>query len=173
MGPSAERWPNPPLAHGDPFARFTPGTDVTPPPIPPCSDSPTGFSWGPQGPPDELVEVPVAMQATDATRNLKWQVIARYASQVECAQRTDGSYPPSCGYMRAFVKRHEFFWTRRFGPTPAARAPGPVLVVAAHPDDEALGAAGVIAAARATGRRVFVAVVTNGDSYLPTRPRSS
>jgi LmbE family N-acetylglucosaminyl deacetylase len=38
-----------------------------------------------------------------------------------------------------------------------------VLVVAPHPDDEAIMTAGVIAAARAAGRRVAVAVVTNGD----------
>jgi LmbE family N-acetylglucosaminyl deacetylase len=65
--------------------------------------------------------------------------------------------------MRAFVKRHEFFWTRHFGDPAARDAAGPVLVIVAHPDDEALGAAGVIARARAAGRRVYVAVVTNGE----------
>jgi LmbE family N-acetylglucosaminyl deacetylase len=40
---------------------------------------------------------------------------------------------------------------------------GPLLVVVAHPDDEALTMSGVIASARAAGRRVYVAVVTNGD----------
>src|SRR5215470_10303991 len=48
-----------------------------------------------------------------------------------------------------------------------------VLVVVAHPDDEALGFAGVIAHHLDAGRRVRVAVVTNGDatSYgrLPVR----
>lgn len=38
-----------------------------------------------------------------------------------------------------------------------------VLVVAPHPDDETLMAAGVIARERAAGRRVAVAVITNGD----------
>jgi len=38
-----------------------------------------------------------------------------------------------------------------------------VLVVAAHPDDEALAAAGVIVEARAAGRRVYAVVVTNGE----------
>src|SRR5581483_8355714 len=41
--------------------------------------------------------------------------------------------------------------------------------VAAHPDDEALGFAGIIVHARESGRRVRVAVVTNGDSERPGR----
>jgi LmbE family N-acetylglucosaminyl deacetylase len=163
MGPSAERWPNPPLAGDDPLRRFTPALDVTAPPLPPCGGPPAGASWGPQGAPDELVEVPATMQELDAERNLKWLVIAAYASQVDCRRTPGGTYHPSCGYMRAFVKRHEFFWTSRFG-TGAPSVGGPVLVVAAHPDDEALGAAGIIARGRAAGRRVVVAVVTNGDA---------
>jgi LmbE family N-acetylglucosaminyl deacetylase len=47
---------------------------------------------------------------------------------------------------------------------PATPAAGPVLVLVAHPDDEALGMAGIIASSRAAGRPVYVAVVTNGDS---------
>ena len=166
MGPSAEQWPNPPIGPAGPFARFTPALDVDAPPVPPCTGTMTGTSWGPDGPPDELVEVPPAMQALDADRNLKWHVVATYASQIDCTPDGAGRYHASCGYMRAFVKRHEFFWTRRFGSGDPA-ASGPVLVVAAHPDDEALGAAGVIARARADGRRVVVAVVSNGD--LPLR----
>ncbi len=45
-------------------------------------------------------------------------------------------------------------------------ANGTVLVVVAHQDDEALGYAGVIAKERAAGRRVVIALVTNGDSGL-------
>jgi len=160
---SADRWPNPPLGDGGPFARFTPALDVTAPPLPACGNHPEGASWGPLGPPDELVEVPPEMQAAEPDHNLKWRAIARYVSQVDCTRRDDGGYPASCGYMRAFVKRHEFFWTRQFGDTAARDPSGPVLIVAAHPDDEALGAAGVIARARAAGRRVYVAVVTNGE----------
>ena len=112
------------------------------------------------------------MQAAEPDRNLKWRAIARYASQIDCTRRDDGSYHASCGYMRAFVKRHEFFWTRLFGDTAARDAAGPVLVVAAHPDDEVLGTAGVIARARAAGRRVYVAVVTNGEGRTqPAAPR--
>jgi LmbE family N-acetylglucosaminyl deacetylase len=163
MALSAERWPNPPLGDDDPFARFTPALEVTAPPLPPCAVRPEGASWGPLGLPDELVEVPPEMQLAAPDRNLKWQVIARYASQVDCTRQDNGGYHASCGYMRAFVKRHEFFWTRHFGDSAARDPAGPVLVVAAHPDDEALGFAGVIARTRAAGRRVYVAVVTNGE----------
>jgi len=163
LGLSAEQWPNPPLGDHDPFARFTPALDVTPPPLPACALRGGRASWGPLGPPDELVEVPPEMQAADPDRNLKWRAIARYTSQVDCTRRSDGGYPASCGYMRAFVKRHEFFWTQRFGDTAERDPAGPVLVVAAHPDDEALAAAGVIVEARAAGRHVYTAVVTNGE----------
>ena len=171
MALSAERWPNPPLGDGGPFARFSPALEVTAPPLPPCAVGREGASWGPLGPPDELVEVPPEMEAAEPDHNLKWRVIGRYASQVDCTRRDDGGYPPSCGYMRAFVKRHEFFWTRPFGDAAAREPSGAVLVVVAHPDDEALGAAGVIARARAAGRRVYVAVVTNGEGRARPAPR--
>jgi LmbE family N-acetylglucosaminyl deacetylase len=41
-----------------------------------------------------------------------------------------------------------------------------VLVFAAHPDDETLGAGGFIHAAVAAGARVTVVIITNGDGYL-------
>ncbi|MGI9862247.1 PIG-L family deacetylase [Moorella naiadis] len=40
-----------------------------------------------------------------------------------------------------------------------------VLIVAPHPDDEALGGAGVILKARAAGSRVRVVVMTSGDGF--------
>ena len=44
-----------------------------------------------------------------------------------------------------------------------AATSGPVLVVVAHPDDEALQMSGVMANSIAAGRPVYLAVVTNGD----------
>jgi LmbE family N-acetylglucosaminyl deacetylase/regulation of enolase protein 1 (concanavalin A-like superfamily) len=111
---SAAMWPNPVLTDNNPFARFTPSLDVTSPPLPPCeTESPTGSSWGPEGAPNELVEVPASMQSPVEASNLKWQVISRYASQIDCS---GPEYHVNCGYMRAFVKKHEFFWTRTYSP---------------------------------------------------------
>jgi LmbE family N-acetylglucosaminyl deacetylase len=167
MGPSAREWPNPAEWDVDPLARFTPDRDVEPPPVPACADGRRPAGWGDAGPPDALVEVPAAMRDPDPSKNLKWRVLAHYTSQIDCTTGADGRMHPSCGYIRAFVKRREFFWTRPFGPNPVpSDERGPLLVVAAHPDDEALGFAGIIATARAAGRRVVVALVTNGDSTL-------
>jgi LmbE family N-acetylglucosaminyl deacetylase len=165
MGPSAREWPNPAEWDVEPLARFTPALDVTPPPLPPCRDDRRPGGWGAAGPPDTLVEVPPSMQATALDANLKWKVLSQYASQIDCNRDAQGRVHPSCGYIRAFVKRHEFFWTRVFGGS-GASGTGPILVVGAHPDDESLGFAGVIASAVGSGRRVVVAVVTNGDSTL-------
>lgn len=46
---------------------------------------------------------------------------------------------------------------------PTSVEPADILVVAPHPDDEVLMAAGVLARAKEEGRRVAVAIVTNGD----------
>jgi hypothetical protein len=106
MYESAYQWPNPSQKEvATPYERFTPHLDFAAPP----SDS--GPSWGPLGPPDEIVEVPPVMQHPDAARNLKWQTIARYVSQLDCRTKGSDSYHPSCGYLRAFAKRVEFFWT--------------------------------------------------------------
>ena len=53
---------------------------------------------------------------------------------------------------------------------PAAEPPGDVVVVAAHPDDETLGAGGLIAAAGRAGHRVEVAVLTAGEASHPASP---
>lgn len=45
-----------------------------------------------------------------------------------------------------------------------------VLVLAAHPDDETLGAGGLIAAANAHGARVTVVVATDGEASHPASP---
>ena len=115
---SAALWPNPTLAsvNGNPFARFTPGLPFTAPTVPGCDPdaTPTGSSWGPDGPPNEIVPVPAAMQAATEAANLKWQVISRYATQIDCNPQPE--YHVNCGYMRAFVKREEFFWKRLYSP---------------------------------------------------------
>lgn len=106
MYESAYEWPNPAQNEvATPFERFTPHLDFHPPP----ADG--GSEWGPLGPPNELVEVPPSMQDPDPAQNAKWQVIARYVSQLNCRPDGRGPYHPSCGYLRAFVKRIEFFWT--------------------------------------------------------------
>jgi len=58
--------------------------------------------------------------------------------------------------------------------TPEGIAPGDVLVLAPHPDDETLGCGQAIAAACAIGRRVGIALVTGGENSHPgslTHPR--
>jgi LmbE family N-acetylglucosaminyl deacetylase len=110
MFESAREWPKPGQDEvATPFERFTPQLDFTPPP------AEGGESWGPLGPPDELVEVPQSMQEPDPARNLKLQAITRYVTQLDCRRRGDW-YHPSCGYLRAFVKRSEFFWTLQVAP---------------------------------------------------------
>jgi LmbE family N-acetylglucosaminyl deacetylase len=104
MYESAQEWPNPGQdAVATPFERFTPHLDFA---APPDED---GASWGPLGPPDELVEVPLSMQEPNPALNLKLRAITRYVTQLDCRRR-DGSYHVSCGYLRAFAKRREFFW---------------------------------------------------------------
>ena len=98
---SASRWPGP---AGEPPARFRPAADVSAPPSPACAADPVATSWGPKGEPDVLAEVPPDMQAAAEADNLKWRALSCHQSQLELG-------PISAGYLRAFVKRHEFFWT--------------------------------------------------------------
>lgn len=46
----------------------------------------------------------------------------------------------------------------------ALRVSGPVLVVAAHPDDETLGVAGIMARIAMSGGQVYVVVATDGEA---------
>ena len=112
---AAAVWPNPALVNNNPFARFTPAATFTAPPAPICDPNATGTSWGSAGAPNESVTVPAAMQTLDEATNLKWRAIAQYQSQIDCTQ-DGGEYHVNCGYMRAFVKRNEFFWTRLYSP---------------------------------------------------------
>ncbi len=54
-----------------------------------------------------------------------------------------------------------------FGRLDDILAPGPVLVLAPHPDDETLGCGGLIAQACAEGREVQVLIVTDGAGSHP------
>ena len=110
---SAYTWPNP-TDDGNPFHRFTPTLDITAPPADPCSTS-TASTWGTPGPPNEMVAVPADMRATTESANKKMQVILKYTSQMSCTPNS-GVYHPSCGYMRGFVKAHEWFWKVDVGP---------------------------------------------------------
>ena len=50
----------------------------------------------------------------------------------------------------------------------SALAPkGSILVIAPHPDDETLGCGGLIALAKAEGRRIFIVVLTDGAASHP------
>ncbi len=49
-------------------------------------------------------------------------------------------------------------------------APGPLLVLAPHPDDESIGCGGLIALATAHGREVHVIILTDGTGSHPESP---
>jgi LmbE family N-acetylglucosaminyl deacetylase len=63
-------------------------------------------------------------------------------------------------------------WIEVLGALPGWQPPrGPMLVIAPHPDDETLGAGGLIASQRALGIDVTVVAVTDGENaYLDTDP---
>lgn len=63
--------------------------------------------------------------------------------------------------------------TRSSPPTPeTALLQGPLLVVAPHPDDESLGAGGLISDACARGIPVWVVFVTSGDAFPWSLPHA-
>ena len=94
----AERSPSPPR-------RCRPATRTPPRP---------GRAGAPKARRTRSSTVPAAMQAATEAANLKWQVISRYATQIDCTPQPE--YHVNCGYMRAFVKREEFFWKRLYSP---------------------------------------------------------
>jgi len=63
---------------------------------------------------------------------------------------------------------------RRSGtPLDPAQLAGPLLVVAPHPDDESLGAAGLIALMQRAGHNIRVVVVSDGSASHPNSRRFS
>jgi LmbE family N-acetylglucosaminyl deacetylase len=117
MYASAFAWPNPAREIGGPYVeRFTPDLDFeAPPSLPGSPEDVAGGRWGPLGEPNEVIEVPPAMRHPDPARNLKWRAISRYESQLEATPDAEGNGDPARGYLRAFVKRSEFFWTATVG----------------------------------------------------------
>jgi LmbE family N-acetylglucosaminyl deacetylase/SAM-dependent methyltransferase len=67
----------------------------------------------------------------------------------------------------------EHAWTPLIDALPLLDPPGPhdhVAVLAAHPDDETLGAGGLLALAASIGARVTLVVATDGENSHPTSP---
>jgi LmbE family N-acetylglucosaminyl deacetylase/SAM-dependent methyltransferase len=68
------------------------------------------------------------------------------------------------------VETSESEWAPLLDRPPTLRPPGPadhLLVIAAHPGDETLGAGGLIASAAAAGADVTVVIATDGDTSNP------
>ncbi|SEP37531.1 PIG-L family deacetylase [Amycolatopsis saalfeldensis] len=66
--------------------------------------------------------------------------------------------------MRPFVPEHE--WTRTFPDWPGQEFRH-ALIVAAHPDDETLGASGLLQHLRAAGTTMTLVVATDGEAAFP------
>lgn len=88
--------------------------------------------------------------------------------------------PPTARERAAAVLRAEGTpeeaWARWEGWDAVADAPrieGPVVVVAAHPDDEVLGVGGTLARLTAAGTEVHVVTVTDGEASHPGSRRVS
>ncbi|WP_419899289.1 PIG-L deacetylase family protein [Roseomonas sp. USHLN139] len=75
------------------------------------------------------------------------------------------------------VIRADEFWAATAAlphrPLEQILAPGGVLVLAPHPDDESLGCGGLIAAALAAGRRLGVVFLSDGAASHPGHPAAA
>ena len=114
MALSSARWPNPALLNNNPFARFTPTTRLhraAGEPVRPGRRRRRAGARSARR--TRSSTVPASMQATTEATNQKWQAISRYETQIDCTNPDE--YHVNCGYMRAFVKRSEFFWKYDFG----------------------------------------------------------
>src|SRR5262249_16189059 len=70
-----------------------------------------------------------------------------------------------CSYVSASARRHAGSRRHQAPPTLDVPAGTRLLVVAPHPDDETLGAGGLMERVHATGGRVNVVYLTDGDGY--------
>jgi LmbE family N-acetylglucosaminyl deacetylase len=80
-------------------------------------------------------------------------VVARAASRIDLPGTAEAEWQP-------------WLAAQRFGPLDLASYRS-VVIVAAHPDDEVLGAGGVIAALADAGARIRVIAVTDGEASHP------
>jgi LmbE family N-acetylglucosaminyl deacetylase len=61
-------------------------------------------------------------------------------------------------------------WVLRWRARPLLLPPGPILIIAPHPDDETLGCGGLIMRERQAGRRVHLAFLTDGSQSHRSHP---
>lgn len=84
------------------------------------------------------------------------------------------SVPTTTGPAIAVEQSRHTAWAELRRTAPAwVPTPGRTIVVAPHPDDEVLGAAGIIAMQTAAGQPVEVIAVTDGEAAYPTVPPST
>lgn len=79
--------------------------------------------------------------------------------------------PPSAAFNPADLGTPECHWETALEDEPALELPdAAILVVSPHPDDEVLGAGGLIRSAALAGRDVTVLSVTDGEAAYPDWP---
>jgi hypothetical protein len=107
--PGQETWPRLRALHATSRLRRPPDED--------------GANWGPLGPPDELVEVPLSMQERESMRSPEASSHHdEYVTQLDC-RRMGRVVPRVLRLPPAFAKRSEFFWTCRLLADPGERSP--------------------------------------------------